>query len=66
MVYENVEQLCKEKGISICQLESRSGLANATIGKWRKSTPTLDSLRKVAAVLNVSIEKLIAEKDTEN
>jgi transcriptional regulator with XRE-family HTH domain len=66
MVYDNVKDLCEEKGLSIYELEVKSGLANATIGKWRKSTPTLDSLRKVAAVLQVSIEKLIEEKDTEN
>ena len=59
MIYENIEALCKEQGISVTTLEKRSGLGNGTIGKWKNSNPKVESLQAVANTLKVKIEKLL-------
>lgn len=58
MIYENVKALADKKDLSIAELEKRSGLGNGTIGKWREAVPSVNSLLKVAKVLNVSISTL--------
>ena len=58
MIYERIEGLCKEKGISIAALERECGLANATIKGWKKCSPTVANLVKVATRLNVTVDYL--------
>lgn len=57
---ERIKQLAKEKKLSIAKLEKEAGLANATIRKWESAKPQAESLAKVARVLDVSIEELMA------
>ncbi len=59
MVYENVKQICDERGMSISQLEKEAGLGNGTIGGWRTSKPRIDNLQSVSKVLKVKIERLL-------
>lgn len=59
MIFENIQEICNEKGISIAELEREAGLKNGAIGKWRTSSPTIKSLQSVAKVLKVKINKLI-------
>ena len=59
MIYERVQAICKEKGMTIAELERAAGLTNGTIGKWRTSSPTVKSLQAVANVLKVKVQKLI-------
>lgn len=56
MILQQVESLCKEKGVSISRLEKDCGIGNATIKKWDESTPRIDTLKKVADYFGVSIE----------
>ena len=58
MLYENIQNIASEKNISIAELEKRAGLSNGTIGKWRDSMPKIDSLIKVAKVLDMSLSVL--------
>lgn len=60
MIYEKIQDICKEKGISIAELEREAGLTNGTIGKWRTSSPTIKNLQSVAKVLKVKIQKLVS------
>lgn len=61
MLYDNVKSAADKKGLSIAALEKEAKLSNGTIGKWRTSSPNVDSLIKVANVLNVSIKKLLGD-----
>lgn len=61
MIIDNVKRLAKEKGYTIKKLEEDAGLSNGTIGKWDKNRPLYQSLKKVAAVLDVPIEELDKE-----
>lgn len=61
MLYDNVKSAAEKKGLSIAALEREAKIANGTIGKWRISSPNVDSLIKVANVLNVSLKKLLED-----
>lgn len=59
---KNVEKLRKQKGLSQEKLARLADVANNTIIKMESGenkNPTLETLRKVAKALNVSIDELI-------
>lgn len=58
MIYDNIKAIADKKGLSIAEIEKRAQIGNGIIGKWKESTPNVDSLVKVAKVLNVSINTL--------
>lgn len=60
MIHENVSKLCKKKGISIAKLERELGIGNGTIGRWGKSAPTVDNVKKVADYFGVKVDELLA------
>ena len=66
MLYEKIEKLCKEHGISVAGLERECGLANATIKSWKKCSPTIANLSKVADRLNVTIDYLVGRTEQTN
>lgn len=49
------------KNITVQQLEKDAGLSNGSIGKWKKFSPNIYSLKSVADVLKVKIDKLLKE-----
>lgn len=59
MLYDKICETCREKGTNVSELERRCGLANATIRRWRTSSPSVDNLAKVADALEVSIDYLL-------
>jgi len=59
---KNVEKLRKQKGLSQERLARLADVANNTIIKMESGenkNPTLDTLRKVAKSLDVSVDELI-------
>ena len=58
MIYDNIKAIADKKGLSIAEIEKRAQIGNGIIGKWKESAPNVDSLVKVAKVLNVSINTL--------
>lgn len=56
MLYEKIESLCKNSGISIAKLEKDCDIGNATIRRWDKSFPRIDTLKKVADYFGKPIE----------
>lgn len=59
MIYEKVKQICEDKGMTIMALESKAGIGNGVIGRWRESIPAIDTVSKVADVLDVTVDSLI-------
>jgi transcriptional regulator with XRE-family HTH domain len=59
MIYKNVKTIADKKGLSICEIEKKAGIANGTVGGWKKSSPNIKSLAAVAKVLEVSINDLL-------
>lgn len=62
MIYQNVVRLCKEKGISIAKLERETGMGNGTIGRWEKSSPNVDNVKKVADFFGCTVDELLTEE----
>lgn len=61
MLYQNIVVLCKGKGISISKLEKETGLGNGTVGRWERSSPSVENVKKVADYFNVSVDYLISK-----
>lgn len=59
MIYSKIKNLCETAGITISKLEEEAGLGNGTVGGWRTAVPAVDTVKKVADVLNVSVDELI-------
>ena len=64
MLYENVERLCAEKGVSIWALEAAIKVGNGTIGKWKNSSARVSTVKKVADYFGVTVDSLLADNDT--
>ena len=62
MIYERIEKLFKERGISVRKLESECFLSNGSVAKWKISSPSVESLGKVAQFFGVSIDDLVREE----
>lgn len=58
-IYDKIKEICEEKGISVRSVENSAGLKNGAISKWNDSSPTVKSLKAVADVLKVRVDKLI-------
>lgn len=64
MLYDNVERLCAEKGVSICALEAAIKVGNGTIGKWKSSSARVSTVKKVADYFGVTVDSLLADNNT--
>lgn len=63
MLQDKIKELCKSHGTSIPRLEEKLDFGAGTISKWKKSSPSVDKLLKVAEYFQVSIDWLIDRKD---
>lgn len=61
MIYDKIKELCMRKGMSVRELERKAGLGTGAVSKWNASSPTVDRLKSVAEVLDVSINDLVEE-----
>lgn len=60
---DKIKQLCKERGVSISQLEERLNIPSNTIYQWKKKTPSIERVKKVADYFQVSIDYLLDRTD---
>lgn len=64
--YDVYTNLCNQKGVSRSRAAAEIGLSNSTVTKWKKTgaIPSGETLTKIAAYFNVSVDDLIKqEKD---
>lgn len=61
MLYDNIKKCAKEKGMTINELEQKAGLSRGHMSKWKLYMPTVNSLQKVANVLEVTMDELVKE-----
>ena len=59
---ENIRKIRKEKGYSILKLRELTGLSKSTISEIEndKSSPTFETLNKIAKALEIKVETLIS------
>ena len=58
-LYTNIHRICRERDITIAELERAAGLGNGVIRKWDQASPTLRTVVAVAEYLGVSIDDLL-------
>ena len=61
MLYDTILILCGKSGISIARLEREAGLGNGTIRRWRKSSPSIETVSKVALYFGVGLDELLSQ-----
>lgn len=59
LLYDNIKKLCREKGISISELEKALDFPRSYICKWNENEPGIRKVQKVANYLGVPIEDLL-------
>lgn len=61
MLFKKIKSICDEKNMSIRELENKAGLGNGTIKGWKKCSPTVDNLKKVADILECTVDELLKQ-----
>lgn len=59
---EKIKELCRQKGVSITQLEQSLGLSNKAIYRWDEQMPSIDRVKKVADYFGVTVDYLISDE----
>lgn len=59
MLKETITKLCKERKISVNQLEKELHFSTSAISRWDKVMPRIDNVKKVADYFGVSIDFLM-------
>ena len=58
-VFERIKETSKERGLNLQKVATDAHLGINAIYRWKTQTPTADSLKAVAEVLNVSVDYLL-------
>lgn len=61
--YERIQELSKERGLSVRELGRKLEIGETTIYKWKTQIPKLDVLEKVADYFDVSVDYLVGRTD---
>ncbi|EAE5741420.1 helix-turn-helix transcriptional regulator [Listeria monocytogenes] len=56
---DRIKELCKKRSISVKMLEENLNFPSNTIYQWKKRTPGIDKLQKVADYFGVSLDYLL-------
>lgn len=67
-LYEKVDNLRRQKRMSVAELNRRAGISHATLPSWkqRKTMPTLELLEAICDALDVSLATLLYDADADN
>lgn len=64
-LYERIKIIAKSKGYSINSLEKEAGFPRSYILKFKRITPSVDKMQKIADVLGVTVDYLMTGEDKE-
>lgn len=57
--YERLKDLCKQKGVTVAQMESDNGITRGNANKWRRSMPNYKMLMKLSEYFGVSTDYIL-------
>ena len=64
MIYDNIRERAKERGLSINRLEEEANVSTGSICKWGNGiSPTVKNIKKVADIVECTVEELITKKE---
>ena len=59
-----VKEVCKEKGVTLAEVASKIGVAQASLSKMLGGNPTIGTLEKIADALGVQVTELFEKSNT--
>lgn len=62
MIYENVKEACKKRGVTISKLEEDLGFSRSSVCKWNENEPGVYKVKQVADYLKLKVEELLKEQ----
>ncbi|PHG03526.1 transcriptional regulator [Bacillus toyonensis] len=65
-ITEIIKQLCQKKDISVSKLEEELEFGQNTIYQWKKRTPSVERVQKVADYFNVTTDYLLGRSNQMN
>ena len=60
---DKIKSFCKEKKITVAELERKTGISNGQIRKWDNSTPGVNKLQLIADYFDVSVDYLLGRTE---
>lgn len=60
---QRIKALCKEKGITVAELERRCSIGNGIIARWKTSKPSYERLSVVAKELDTTVKYLLTGEE---
>lgn len=64
MIFDNIQRMAKERGVTIQKVEQECGLSNGIINKWKENNnPKIDNLKRVADYFGKPIEYFLEEQE---
>lgn len=64
-MYSKVKELCKQKNISVSELESELNFSRGSLCKWNVNVPSITKVKAVADYFHVTVDELL-KGDEEN
>ena len=61
--FKRVEQIAKDKGWTLREVESKAGISPKSLYNWKRSSPKLENVEKVANALNVPVDALLGNNE---
>ena len=55
----NIKEKCKERHLTVAELERKAGITQRTIRRWDEQEPSVYKVFRVAKVLDTTVEKLL-------
>lgn len=65
MLFERIQELCKERNISVTKLETNIGVGKGTIIKWKNARASFELVSKVAKYFDVPMEFFMVKAKNE-
>ena len=65
-LFERTKEISKKRGMSLQDTAKSAGIGINSIYQWKKQTPSVDRIKLVADVLNVSVDYLLGNTDDMN
>lgn len=62
-VLDRIKKVSKKRGFSLTQVNDKANLGKNTIYSWKTKEPSINNLKAVANVLNVSFDYLLGNTD---
>ena len=59
---DKVKEACARRGVTVTEVEKAAGLPDNAIYKWDKHSPSIDRVKRVADVLQVTVDQLIERR----